>query len=66
MFVKSTLGAFVPNRGWFLFGGNPNFTKSQYLQSIDGAWAIGDPFFGYDADLCSVQVTLNSFVEFLI
>ena len=54
--VAYTPGAFVPNMGWFLFGGNPNFTQSQYLQSIDGAWAIGDPFFGYDSDLCSVQV----------
>ncbi len=56
MLVKLLLGAFVPNRGWYLFGGNPNFTQSQYLQSVDGVWAIGDPFFGYDSDLCSVQV----------
>jgi len=57
--VDASAGAFVPGRGWVIFGGNATFNQAQHLLSIDGTWTIGEPAFQYDYNLCIVQVQLN-------
>ncbi len=54
--VTGTKGAFVPGRGWFIFGGNSDYTQTQQLQSIDGTWTTGNPTFQPDSHYCIVQV----------
>ena len=48
--------AFVPNRGWTIFGGHAGYNQTQTLQSIDGIWTMGEPLFANDVDICIVQV----------
>jgi len=54
--VNGTVGAFVPGRGWYIFGGSKTFNQSQHLQSIDGTRTIGDPVYQPESGLCLVQV----------
>jgi len=54
--VLASAGAFVPGRGWVIFGGNATFNQTQHLQSINGAWTIGDPAYQPDNGICIVQV----------
>ncbi len=49
-------GAFVPGRGWFIFGGNVGYSQTQKLQTIDGSWTSGNPSFQADYNYCIVQV----------
>jgi hypothetical protein len=53
--ISYTAGAFVPERGWVIFGGNATFNQTQHLRSIDSTWTIGEPFFLPDY-VCIVQV----------
>jgi hypothetical protein len=60
---SSTLAAsvLVPNRGWFIFGGDPSsLLTSQKLQSLSGNWSAGPNLFQntFDSYLCGVQVTI--------
>ncbi len=52
-------GTFVQGKGWFIFGGNAMFNKTQKLQIIDGTWTTGNPTFQPDSQFCIVQVILN-------
>ena len=54
--VGYTDGAFVPNRGWIIFGGHTGFSETQQLLSIDGTWKIGDPIYQNDYEMCILQV----------
>ncbi len=54
--VTGAKGAFVPGRGWFIFGGNSDYTQTQQLQLIDGTWTTGNPTFQPDSHYCIVQV----------
>ncbi len=51
----------VPNRGWFIFGGDPSsLLTSQKLQSLSGNWLAGPNLFqnASDSYLCGVQVNI--------
>jgi hypothetical protein len=54
--VASTQGAFVPGRAWIILGGNPGIMQPQYLETIDGSWTMGLPYFMPNKDFCIVQV----------
>jgi hypothetical protein len=54
--VTAAKGAFVPRRGWFIFGGNAGYTQTQNLQTIDGSWTSGNPSFQTNRNYCIVQV----------
>ncbi len=51
-----TDGAFVPNKGWIIFGGHSGYNQTQQLQTINGIWTMGYPLYANDYDLCIVQV----------
>ena len=54
--VAYTDGAFVPNKGWIIFGGHSGSNLTQQLKSIDGNWKFGDALYQNDVDMCIVQV----------
>jgi len=56
--VSAAKGAFVPGRGWYIFGGNSGYPQTQQLQAIDGSWTIGNPLFQPETQYCIVQVIL--------
>jgi hypothetical protein len=59
--VSASAGAFVPGKGWVIFGGNATFNQTQHLLTIDGTWSIGEPAYQPDAGICIVQVRTNMY-----
>lgn len=49
--------AYVPNEGWFIFGGN-SLTRSQRLQNLNSAWVEGPELFQAENEIgqCVVQL----------
>ena len=53
------MGAFVPTKGWVLFGGRgPKGTNTLILSSPDGHWQEGPPLDDQisESEACTVQV----------
>lgn len=52
---------YVPNQGWVIFGGGPaEFTTSQKLTTVDGAWENGPKLHTEDQSdhgLCALQIS---------
>ncbi len=57
--TESAGNVMVPSKGWYIFGGHENNSKSsQHLTSVDGVWESGPKFFQSkpDSGNCVVQV----------
>jgi hypothetical protein len=61
--VTKAKGAFVPARGWFIFGGSSSSIQTQQLQAIDRSWITGNPVFQPDSNYCIVQVKKLHFIH---
>jgi hypothetical protein len=60
---KYATSVFVPNHGWFIFGGDGNtLLTSQKLQTLSGNWTAGGPnLYQNDFFNCGIQVSKTLF-----